>query len=100
MQKGTVVLEATILDKVLETRGAYYLITKIKEIGTAGGMKYFDIRVKEYNTEKKEVYPGTEEIELTLPENVIEKADDVSVIKTGMLGFNNNGILKIFNRSA
>jgi len=100
MQRGSVVLKETILNEVLEARNVYYLITKIEEIATVGGMRYFDILVKEYDTGKKEVCSGTEEIGLTLPENLIEKAGDISVVEVGMLGLNNTGTLKVFNKPA
>ncbi len=100
MQKGSVVLRETVLNEVLEACSAYYLITAAEEIGTVRGMRYFDIRVKEYDTEKEEVCLQAREIELTLPENVVEKADDVSTVEAGMLVLNNTGVLKVFNKSA
>ena len=101
MKKGMVVLRRTVLNEVLEIRDVYYLITKIEEVAIVKGMRYFDIWVKEYNTEEKEVYSGAKEIELTLPENYIEKTGGgVSTVEVGMLALNNTGILKVFDNSA
>ena len=61
MQEGSVVLRRTILNEALEVRNVYYLITKMEEVATVKGMKYLVIRVKEYDTEEKEVYSGARE---------------------------------------
>lgn len=96
--KERTVLAVTILNKVIPDRDGYYLITRVEEIGILKGMKYFDFWVMEYDLEKKEVRHGAEEIELRLAENVIEKAENVPAVQEGTLGFNNGGILKVFNR--
>ncbi len=96
--KDRIVLAVTILNKVLRDRDGYYLITRVEEIGILKGMRYFDLWVMEYDLEKKEGRQGAEEIELTLAENVIEKAGNVPAVQEGTLGFNNGGILKVFNR--
>lgn len=98
MQQRKVILSATILNTALKNRDGYYLITRVEERGTVRGMKYFDLWVMEYDLENKQVYPKAEEIEITLPENIIEKADNVPAVEEGTLGFNNGGILKVFNR--
>lgn len=97
-QKERCVLAATILNKALKAFDGYYIITRIEEAGIVKGLKYFELWVMEYDTLKKEVRPGKEEIELTLAENVIEKAENVQIVQEGMLGFNNGGILTIFQR--
>lgn len=97
-QKERCVLAVTILNKALKVRDGYYIITRIEEAGAVRGLKYFELWVMEYDLLKKKVSPGKEEIELTLAENVIEKADNVQIVQEGMLGFNNGGILKIFQR--
>lgn len=93
-----VILAVTILNKVLRVRDGYYLITRVEEAGTFREMKYFNLWVVEYDLQKKELRPGAEEIELTLAENTIEKADNVPALQEGTLGFNNGGILKVFNK--
>lgn len=98
MQLRRTALSVTILNTALRNRDGYYLITRVEEIGTVKGMKYFDFWVIEYDLEKKKVNPMAEEIEITLPENLIEKAGNVPAVQEGTLGFNNGGILKIFNK--
>lgn len=98
MQKTSVVLSITVLNWVLKVRDGYYLIKRVEEIGILRGMRYFEFLVMEYDLEKEQTLPGAEEIELILPKNLIEKANDVPVVQEGTLGFNNGGILKVFNK--
>ena len=103
-KKGTVeetyrvVLAVTILNKVLKNRSTYYLIKRIEEIGKMWGLKYYNICVMEYDLDGEETCLGAEEIRLTLAESSIRKADYISEVKAGMLGFNNGGMLEIFAR--
>jgi len=97
-RKERCVLSVSVVNRILKDRDGYYIITRIEEIGILKGLKYFELWVMEYDLLKKEVRPGAEEIELTLAENLIEKAENVQIVQEGMLGFNNGGILKIFQR--
>lgn len=98
MQQRRCVLNVTVLNTALKSRDGYYLVTRVEEIGIVKGMKYFDFWVIEYDLEKKRIRQNAKEIEITLPENLIEKAENVPAVQEGTLGFNNGGILKIFNK--
>ncbi len=97
MQKRIAVLSATVLDTALKVRDGSYYITRAEEVGIVRGTKYFEFWVLKYDLINRQIFTKAKEIELILPESIISKVDNISLVQAGMLVFNEGGILKVSN---